>query len=179
MPTTPSSVGRLAAAILLLLSAGPVLAADVKVDWDREVDHARYRTFALREGTPLTNPLADLRIQQAVAGMLGEKGLAEAESGADLMVAVHASCQAGHPMDLQGYAPRGGTWDTAAPDRTVLEEGMLVVDLLDATSSALVWRGIATGTVTNNPSRNRKPVEKVLSRMFRRYPPLPEAPESR
>lgn len=168
---------RLGVLLPVALAAAIPAAADTKVDWDHGVDHARFGSFAWREGTPLTNPLAELRIRQAVTALLVERGLTETAEDPDLLVAVHSSLSPDSAMNVGAYAHRSGMWETRAPDLDRIDTGTLVVDLVDPSSGVLVWRGIATGTVTNNPSRNRNKVPRALARMFRRYPPPPPAPE--
>jgi len=49
--------------------------------------------------------------------------------------------------------------------RTYLE-GTLVVDLFDAANRKLVWRGVATDTVSDNPQKNAEHIDKAVEKMF-------------
>jgi len=151
----------------------PVVMADTKVDWDADVSHDRYRTFDAREGTPLSNPLAMLRIRQAIASYLVHRGLAEDDEAPDVVVVVHASVTPDRPLNLDGYGERSNAWSTPLADLGEIDAGTLVVDLVDPETGVLVWRAVATGAVTNNPTKNRKKIDKVIARMFRRFPPEP------
>ena len=148
----------------------PAALADVSVDWDRGVAFASYDTFGLEEGTALSNPLAALRLEQAVSAMLLEKGLRE-DPSPDLLVIVHASVELSRSLNVESYMDDGGTWKTKAPALRAIDAGTLLVDLLEASTRRLIWRGMATDTITNNPGRNEKPVPKALRRMFRKFPP--------
>ena len=61
-----------------------------------------------------------------------------------------------------------GTATTTAYNYT---EGTLIVDIFDAKSKALIFRGSATDTVSNKAERNRKVLKKALDKMFKGFPP--------
>ena len=50
--------------------------------------------------------------------------------------------------------------------------GTLVVDVYDAHTQQIVWRGVASGTASDKPSKNAEQVDGVLARMFKRYPSM-------
>jgi Domain of unknown function (DUF4136) len=45
------------------------------------------------------------------------------------------------------------------------------VDLYDATTRKMVWRGVAQATVSDKPEKNAEKIDKSLAKMFARYPP--------
>jgi hypothetical protein len=49
--------------------------------------------------------------------------------------------------------------------------GTLVVDVFDAKSKSLLWRGIAQDEVSDDPSKNIEKVEKASDKMFMDFPP--------
>ena len=51
------------------------------------------------------------------------------------------------------------------------EEGTLVVDLFDMSDKRVVWRGVASETVSDNPEKNSKKVQKAVEKMFKQFPP--------
>ena len=48
---------------------------------------------------------------------------------------------------------------------------ILVVDLVDAAENQVVWRGIATATVSSNPKKNQDTIRKAVEQMFATFPP--------
>jgi Domain of unknown function (DUF4136) len=48
----------------------------------------------------------------------------------------------------------------------------LVVDLHDAKSQSLVWRGIGQGTLSNNGNKNQQLVGKAVQKMFNQWPKI-------
>lgn len=49
--------------------------------------------------------------------------------------------------------------------------GTLVVDIWDALTKHLVWRGTATDTASENPEKNEQNLKKAMERKFRECPP--------
>jgi hypothetical protein len=47
----------------------------------------------------------------------------------------------------------------------------LVVDIWDALTKHLVWRGTATDTASENPEKNEQNLKKAMERKFRECPP--------
>lgn len=48
---------------------------------------------------------------------------------------------------------------------------MLAVDIGDAKSHKLLWLGDARDTMSDNPEKNTKKINKALEKMFKKYPP--------
>jgi hypothetical protein len=151
--------------------------ARVDVDFDETVNFSKYKTYAWRAGTPSKDPLMEKRIQNAVETQLNTKGLVKRENGADLYVITHASSKTEKQVNVNnlGYAdPRWGGWDRWGPTTVnvyEIETGTLIVDLLDASKNELVWRGVATKTLSENPQKIAKLINKVVKKMFKKFPP--------
>lgn len=60
-------------------------------------------------------------------------------------------------------------------DATTTEEdqrvGHLVVDIFDASSHKLLFRGVADDDLSNNSDKNTKSLNKDISDMLKRFPP--------
>lgn len=170
--------------VVLLFSTAAI--ASVNVDFDESVNFAKYKTYAWRAGTPSKDPLMQKRIQTAVEDELNGKGLSRVESKPDLYVVTHASSKTEKQIDVNnlGYAGYGwGGWDRWGRGPTSVNvyeipTGTLMVDLLDAQSNELVWRGVATKTLSENPQKVAKLINKVVAKMFKKFPPKQQRSES-
>jgi len=49
--------------------------------------------------------------------------------------------------------------------------GTLVVDLFDAKTKQLVWRGNSSDTLSNNSNKNIQNLDKDVAKMFKQFPP--------
>ena len=51
------------------------------------------------------------------------------------------------------------------------KEGTLVVDLYDAKTKQLIWRGSAEDTLSSKAEKNEKNLDKGIAKMFKDFPP--------
>jgi hypothetical protein len=72
-----------------------------------------------------------------------------------------------------GWFWRG--WGDGIATTTVEETpvGTLVVDIFDNHTKKLIWRGIATDTLSGKPEKDEKKLEKAVEGMFKHFPPPP------
>jgi hypothetical protein len=155
----------------------PPVAAKVTVDFNKTVDFSTYKTYAWRPGTPAKDPLMQKRIQKAVEAELAAKGLTKTEGPADLYVVTQASSKNEKQIDVNslgyaGYRWHGwGAWGPTTVNMYEIPVGTLIVDLLVGKSNELVWRGVATETLSDNPQKIAKRINKVVAKMFKKFPP--------
>src|SRR4051812_17429335 len=159
------------AVVSLLIAPVVLLAQKVTTDSDPKAPFASYRTYAWTAGTPASNPLAEARIHAAVDQQLALKGLTKADSP-DLVVATAVARQEQRELVANGFGGGfmfGGGLATATVQTYV--NGTLVVDLYDAHSKQLVWRGTGADTLSDKSQKNTDKANKALAKMFERYPP--------
>jgi hypothetical protein len=138
----------------------------------------------------VTDPLIDnelfaRRIQRAVDDQLRAKGLGQGSAdSADLLVSYHISTQEKLDIDTFhssfGYYPCwGGCWGPSwrggwGNDVTVRQytAGTLIVDLVDASTKSLVWRGIAERRVPRfrSPEDRDAYIRETVTAIFQRFP---------
>ena len=64
----------------------------------------------------------------------------------------------------------GGAAGTARRASRTYIDGTLVVKLYDAQTKKMVWRGVATATASDKPSKNMSKMNKALDKMFEKFP---------
>jgi hypothetical protein len=176
---------------LAMLICFAVLAAgcstiSVKYDFDKEADFAAYGTFAwLQEPVSAVgdakaakqmNTLLDKRIRTAVEAELQARGMTVNTETPDVLLVYHTGVDSKIDVTDWGYSyptRYGGWYGGSNIDVYEYEEGTLIVDLIDARSNQLVWRGEATKTLEDNPSPEQmdQNLREVVGRMFANYPP--------
>ncbi len=75
-----------------------------------------------------------------------------------------------------GYGPGygwGPSYSTTTVNTYEYLEGTLVCDVFDAKSKQLIWEGIATKTVDENPETRDKNIPIAVERLMRYYPLAP------
>jgi Domain of unknown function (DUF4136) len=168
------------------LSAVPFTSAQkVKVNYEKNEDFSKFKTYAWTSGTPVASPGWNTLIVDNINSHLQEKGLSQVSDPktADLLVNYHAASQ----TDLQlnqasdptyamygGQPPPGETpWSTGTIDSSVafaVRKGTLAVHLFDRQQHQLVWVGTATGAVADTTKKKMKQVDKIMTEMFDKYP---------
>jgi hypothetical protein len=73
--------------------------------------------------------------------------------------------------DGMGGWRRGGLGNEATTTVQNYKVGTLVLDMYDAKTKQLVWRGTASDTLSNNPQHNEKDLDKAVEKMLKKFPP--------
>jgi hypothetical protein len=169
------------AAALSFVSAG-AFAQDVKVDFDKAADFTKYKTFAIKLGTSWNNPLSEKRVLAEIQQGLTDKGWTATtdDAKADAIVVLHGATEKQKSLNTfysggyGGYGWRGGWGGGMSSSTTTVDEytvGTLVVDIFDAKSKQLVYRGTATDELSNKPEKNAKKLAKASDKLFKDFPP--------
>ena len=169
------------AAALSLVGAG-AFAQDIKVDYDKAADFTKYKTFAIKLGTSWNNPLSEKRVLAEIQQGLTEKGWTATtdDAKADAVVVLHGATEKQKSLNTfysggyGGYGWRGGWGGGMSSSTTTVDEytvGTLVVDIFDAKTKALVYRGTASDEISNKPEKNAKKLAKASDKLFKDFPP--------
>jgi hypothetical protein len=70
-----------------------------------------------------------------------------------------------------GGGRRFGGFGDATTTTDTYKVGDLVVNLFDAKTKNLIWRGSSSDTLSNNPDKNTKNLDKGVQKMFAHFPP--------
>jgi hypothetical protein len=166
-------------ALLSLALLGAAFAQHVQTDFDHQANFSQYKTYSWQEIKP-ANSLWDARIKNAVDAQLAAKGWTQVESGGDVAVVAMKSSKTQRTLQTF-YDGFGGGWGWRRfggggfGDSTTTEQdykvGTLVIDLYDAKTKQLIWRGSAQDTVSDKASKNEKNLDKGVAKMFKKFPP--------
>ncbi len=160
-------------AVLLLTTA--TFAQQVKTDYDRNADFSQYKTYSW-ENVQTQDPLLVDRIKEAVNTALIAKGWILVESGGDVSVLAMEMNQNHRTLNTY-YDGFGGGWrwggglGTATTTVDTYKVGTLVVDLFDAKTKKLIWRGSSSDTLSSKSDKNIKALDKGAEKMFDHFPP--------
>jgi hypothetical protein len=162
---------------ITILSAATLLAGQVKTDYDRNADFSRYKTYSW-QNVHTKDPLMVDRVKAAVNSALAAKGWTQVESGADVSIMAmemtdeHRTLNTYYDDFGPGWGWRwGGGFATATTTEDTYEVGTLVVDLFDAGTRMLVWRGSASDTISAKSDRNIRKLDRSVQKMFEQFPP--------
>ena len=152
----------------LLLAA----ASATSVEYDPQVDFSRYETWSWhRAVTHAANPVADKRIQEAIESGLAARGISRVDSAGGLLVVYHAS----KTTEIALEPVKNAAASTPTGIRYA-ERGSLVVDMLDAASGNVVWRGHAGGALKFGPNEIAEQVKTAVEKLLENFPPPARRP---
>jgi hypothetical protein len=159
--------------IVLLLATAAI--AGVKTDYDRSADFKGYKTYAW-EKVQTTDPLWVDRIKEAVDSQLAAKGWTRVESGGQVSIIAIEMTRNQRTLNTfyDGFG-RGWRWGGGFGNATTTVDtykvGTLVVDLFDANTQKLIWRGSSSDTLSDKSDKNIKNLDKDIQKMFDHFPP--------
>jgi hypothetical protein len=174
---------RIALSAALVFVSAAAFAQDVKTDFDKSANFAAIKTFAVKIGTSWNNPISEKRITDEITQTLVEKGWTKADANPDALVLLHGATEKQQSLNTfysgmggyGGYGYRGwggmGGMGTATTTTSEYLVGTLVVDIFDAKSKALLFRGTASDELSDKQEKNAKKLQKVSDKMFKNFPP--------
>lgn len=184
---------RVALATTMVLSFSYAVASNVRTDFDHGANIASYKTFSW--GTVSTaNPLNEDRVKAEISRDLQAKGWQLMPSGG--RATVFATDKVKNEQELEtmydgfGGGGWGGGWGWGGwggfgggygmggfgggGDATTTTEtqrvGHFVMDIFDASSHKLLFRGVADNDLSNNSSKNSKGLKKDVDTMLKKLP---------
>ncbi len=197
--TPMSSLTRLPQVLTVLMAVVACSCAPAKIgyDFDRQADFSTYHTYEwLAETQEATgdrrvdNADMDIRLRTAIGAQLHQKGYNLALQGPpDFYVAYSLGLRDRTPDEssrylsdgMAGHAfshsvdsrPPNAPRDTAPPPPDPTIGGSLLIDIVEATSHRLVWRGTADGKA--DPSltaaeRNER-IRRIVRDILANFPP--------
>ena len=159
----------LAAFIAITLGVAAVEAAEIKVDFDSQADFARYKTWSWRAGTPAPNPVSDKRLREGIETRLAARGLARVEKGGLLEVVYHAAGENQITTEKLGY--KQPSFETEATRVRYVRKGSVLLDMIDAASGKVVWRGQAQEVADPTYTDVGRKIDQTLDKLFEHFPP--------
>ena len=145
-------------------------AQKVSVDYDKEADFSKLKTYAWQSGQPALNSLIHKRIVNAIDGQLASKGWTKTESAPNAIVVYYAAVDQQRQFNAWGSGPRWSGNGTVKEETILI--GQLVVDIYEASTEQLLWRGFASDTATDNPAKNEKKMNQAVAKLFKQFPPM-------
>lgn len=172
-------------ALAMVLTPALAMAQKTSYDYDKTANFAGFKTYALKDGTKVGQPLIDDRITAAIETELAAKGLTKSDASPDVFVVYHvafdkekdiSTFSSGYAGGYGGYGWRyGGGWaggTTSTQVRDILI-GTLVIDMADAKKNQVAWRGMGVKEVDTQakPEKRDKSITNAVKKIFKNYPP--------
>jgi hypothetical protein len=169
-------------AAVLLLGSPQFLKTnqDVNVTFDREAQFAKYKTYKWVR-VESAQHLDDLTSDQLVGTFnaeLAKKGFKKLEDKPDLYIAYQVA--QGNEKKLSHFdlgaaygSGAGGSAANGGARTTVVHSGLLVLDMYDAETKKLIWRGVVSNAISADakPDKKQKQMDSGVQKLLKDYPP--------
>ena len=167
---------------LAATAAGCLTLMPVSSHVQRGVDFTRYRTYdwGPADALPVTderlreNPYFVDEVHGAIDSELNKRGLVQATAErADLLVHYHAAVTERVEVESRPGQSRDCVGNECTPRVDGYEAGTLVIDVVDATTHDLVWRGWAEHRLEDmldEPAVVHRRVQEAVRRVFETLP---------
>lgn len=164
----------------LVLVPAALVAQKTSFDYDKTANFATFKTYGLKDGTKVGNPLIDNRIVAAIESELAAKGLKPSAEKPDITVIYHvafdkqkditAFSTGGGPYGYRWGGGWGGTTDVRVNEILV---GTLVIDVADANKNEVVWRGMGVKEVDVQAKADKrdKNINAAVKKILKDFPP--------
>ena len=175
-------------AMALALTSSPVRAQSVDVDYDKTANFRAFKTYALGpvKMSDDASPLMVQRTVSALEGRMSAIGFRKVESNPDLIVAIQSSTREELSYTTWGDYPYWGGgpypyWGGVAYPfwhaggfsgidvQTILIR-TVVVDMIDARSEKVVFRGTAEDRVSHKAKKNERKAYDAVAEIFEESP---------
>ncbi|MFT5234522.1 MAG: hypothetical protein ACI9UK_002100 [Candidatus Krumholzibacteriia bacterium] len=171
--------------LALLFALSGCSTISVNYDYDKNVIFDDYTTYAwltsseATDANPAQNQLSggllDKRIHEAVAYEMTARNFTASESP-QLLVKYHLGTEDKVQVTDWGYSYSNYYYGYGGRQVDVYQytQGTLVLDIIDAETKTLVWRGSATGTVDGgqrSPQEMQERINSVISDIMANFPP--------
>jgi hypothetical protein len=152
-------------------------AQQTSYDFDRTTDFSKVKTFAWVKGTPALEPFLDKRIVASIESQLAARALTRSDENPDVYVLYHVVL--GVQKSLTGFGSGSGPFgwhgglDTFDARLNDIPVGALVIDLANAATRELVWRGVGMNEIDLNakPEKRDAAIDKAVEKILKNYPP--------
>jgi hypothetical protein len=179
-------IASLAALTAALLACAGV---DVSEDYEPDTDFSGYQTFdwfpggRAASGNPeVDSPFLDRRVKDALVRELSSRGFVKVEDRTpDFFVNYHVSVRQKLSSSGLSVGYGVGSWGShggvgigvGTPAVRTYDEGTLVIDVLDAESKRLVWRGTGSQAVKSSPKpeETTAAVDRAVAAIVAPFPP--------
>jgi hypothetical protein len=156
-------------ALAVCLAATMAVAQQVSVNYNHQANFSQYHTYAWGSNNKnqIQNSILAQVAQQDINTAMQGKGLqmVQESQNPDLILVATGGEREQTSYSAWGMRGIGGGMGGISPEQNV--EATMIVNLYEAKTQSLIWRGIAQDTLNNNGNKNQEMVQKAIQKMFK------------
>lgn len=142
-------------------------------DYDHNTNFSRYKTYSWQK-LDAPDDVWESRLKSTVDGQLAARGWSRVDSGGDAVIIAQGNMgEAAKEERVPGCCPGWGPgWRMRGWSEPVdYNQGVLLIDILDGSTNALIWRGFASENVSSKEEKSIDKLDKAVVKLFKNFPP--------
>ncbi|MGI4756895.1 MAG: DUF4136 domain-containing protein [Janthinobacterium lividum] len=177
--------------LLAFVVTAPAVAQHVSTDYDHKADFQQYHTFSIYK-LQASSTLVEQRLRDVLTHDLVARGIRMVPEGGDLAVTAIGSRKnqqeynsfyeglggggygwGGGGFGRRGFGGFGGGFGSDGITNTQvinIPVGTLVIDVYDGSKHQLLFRGVASDTLSSKEEKNSKKLQKSVEKIFEKFP---------
>ncbi len=176
--------------LLLSIFLAADVSAQVKSDYDKNTDFSKFKTYTFagwqQDSDKQLNDFDKKRILDALQSEFEKRGMTLVKEGGDATITLYLVLNEKTSTTAYtdytggyGYGPRWG-WgmgpgggmgsSTTTYSQSDYLEGTMVIDIYDSNGRKMIWQGVLTSIVNDNPQKREKTIPKKIAKLMRKYP---------
>jgi hypothetical protein len=172
----------IAVALTVLLTPALAMAQKTSFDFDKTADMTKFKTYTLKDGTKVGDPLVDNRIIAAIEAEFAAKGMTKNDATPDMVVVYHIAFDkkqniTSYTSGVGGYGGYGYRWGGGFGTTNVQVNeiliGTLLIDIADSAKNEVVWRGMGVKEVDTQAKAEKrdKNIATAVKKVLANFPP--------
>lgn len=174
-------LSKYATTVALAAFGLPLLAA-TSTDYDHNVNFRSYKTFSFYK-VQTSDPFYEQRIKDEMTKDLSQAGWQMVPSGGDVTITAIGNVKekqeyntfynglGGGGWGWRGWGGWGGGWGDTQTTVETVPVGTLMIDMYDASTHQLIWRGRSQEDISNKADKNTSKLDKDIDHMLNGFPP--------
>ena len=169
---------RMLPLFMALFFSTAAFADGVTIEYDENIKPGTYKTFMFvdseKNSMSTSNPDMHERAVANIRVMFIRSGIREVKQNPDLKVTYHAAAGKDLSINISEYGykyprsyMRAGS-GTTSPAATY-DQGAIIMDVWDAETEEVVWRGVAWKILNSNPEKRGKQLDQAMESMWRKW----------
>ncbi len=182
---------------LALLAFASCSSIKVTSDKDGNFDFTKAKSLSYygwtEESDKILNQFDKERIEKAFANEFKNRGVSVTDRDGDIIVSLYIVVDqktgttaytnhygAGGPYGYYGGYGYGARWgwgmgySTTSYSEYDYKVGTLVCDVFDSKTKNLVWQGVVSGEINENPKNREQNIPRVVRELMKKYPVAPQ-----
>ena len=178
--------------ILVFIFSLQMNAQKVTIDFNKDTDFSEYNSFTFlgwqKDSEKLMNDLDKERMRKAFASEFNSREMKKGGDDSDMAITLYLVLeQETSTTAYTNYYGTGGRygrygrgswgWGNGYANTTYSEndyiKGTLVMDVYDNKTNQLIWQGVVSGTVKENPKKRDKSIPKTVKKLMKKFPIKP------